>query len=63
MTISDLENVECGEAPKYGNPEYSDFIAMLKGEIEPQQFLDSLNEKNPLSAKTDSYQISLFDMV
>ena len=42
MAISDLEKVECGEKARYDNAEYSDFVAMLKGEITPEFFLTGL---------------------
>jgi len=44
MTISDLENIECGETVKYDITEYSDYVAMLKGEISPQAFLDNASK-------------------
>jgi DNA-cytosine methyltransferase len=40
--ISDLESVECGDGAKYDGAEYSNFVAMLKGEVTQDVFLRGL---------------------
>jgi len=60
MTISDLESVECGESAKYNNSEYSDIVALLKEEITPEVFLDSLKKENVIKLIYEPLQLSLF---
>jgi len=55
MTISDLENVECGEDAKYNNSEYSDYIAMLKEEIAPDNFLGGFTMRGSPGLSTSLY--------
>ena len=61
MAISDLENVDCGESAKYDNAEYSDFIAMLKGEITSELFLQGFTSNNKFDVITELEQLSLFE--
>jgi DNA-cytosine methyltransferase len=62
MTITDLEKVECGDNASYDNSEYSDYVAMLKGEITPQHFLQSFSANGDIVTKTEQLyqQLTLF---
>ncbi len=48
MTISDLENVGCGDNVKYRNTAVSDYVAMLKEEISQEEFLNSISSDTKL---------------
>jgi len=61
MTISDLENVVCGDTAIYDKAECYDYVAMLKGEMELEEFLNSLG-KTGISTAQDFCQLNLFDM-
>jgi len=64
MTIADLENVECGDGARYDSSEYSDFVAMLKGEMTPLRFLNGLTKWSSQSGRAqiinDPIQMPLF---
>lgn len=60
MTISDLEKIACGETASYDDTEYSDFIAMLKGEITTEAFLTELRQDNNYQIVNEPIQLTLF---
>jgi len=60
MAISDLENVQCGDNERYENSEYSAFVAVLRGEIAPSDFLDTLSKSDEPCTPTENVQMSLF---
>jgi DNA (cytosine-5)-methyltransferase 1 len=61
MAISDLERVQCGDKAKYGCDEYSDFVAMLKGEISPKAFLNGLAQRGMTRIVNESAEMPLFE--
>lgn len=61
MTISDLEKVECGDSARYDDSEYSDFVAMLKGEMPPDTFLSGLSKSGTAHIINEPVQLSLFE--
>jgi DNA (cytosine-5)-methyltransferase 1 len=60
MTISDLEKVMCADNAQYGDSEYSDYIAMLKGELPVDSFLSEVAKNKDVQIINEPVQLSLF---
>jgi DNA-cytosine methyltransferase len=60
MAISDLEKVSCCDSTKYDDAEYSDFVALLKGETTQEEFLLKLSRKKTMLSITEPVQQTLF---
>lgn len=59
-TIFDLESVPCGDDAKYSGAEYSDFVAMLKGEITQDTFLRGIAKSSKYTDIKETIQLTLF---
>lgn len=64
-TISDLENVECGETAKYVDADESEILKFLKGKTTYESYVNSVKtniENEESSVNTDYRQLSFADV-
>lgn len=64
-TISDLENVECGEAAKYVDVDESELLKFFKGKITYESYINSVKtniENKENNANTDYRQLSFAEV-
>jgi len=60
MTISDLENVACDDNATYNDTEYSDYVAMLKGEVSSEIFLGEFQKSKKPIIESEPIQLTLY---